>query len=517
LLYFTSDTKASYLIHIGLMTEIHPTEPIADSSSEISALFREGRQSVFKNFKRGDKGFTLVEILVVLFIIAIVTSIAIPAALQQRHKSVDATMKADLLKVSTGLETALSGWKGVPPADIPLTFVAPTWSVVNGGTTIISGTASSGNTISGELWADGSYCAQVANPDGSNNWIYRSDTQQITTTTCPGTALGGLGSLPTSTTVTLPTAPGNLTAANTASVDNSVDVSWTAVSGATGYAVSITGVAPVTVAGTSTTIPNVNGGDTTVVVRALNSSGSGLASSTSLIVNGGTLFTSGLTTPLSTAAGSATLSRIQFGSIGLGLGGSSLTSDAATIKFATNAAQATGAWIAGRTDGGINWYTQNAGGAVILNLSLTTAGLVSVTDFDVSSPTSATSTTTGAFNVVGGAGIQGALWVGGLLTATNGISTGVPVTTTTNYTMLSINSSIIVNNSSATTLTLLSPASNIGRMIYIKSISGGTVVSASSNVVPVGTATAGTAILAAGPKWAMLQSDGTNWVIMAGN
>jgi hypothetical protein len=52
----------------------------------------------------------------------------------------------------------------------------------------------------------------------------------------------------------------------------------------------------------------------------------------------------------------------------------------------------------------------------------------------------------------------------------------------------------------------------------IKTIAAFTVVSASSNVVPINTASAGTAILAAtAGKWATLVSNGTNWVVMQSN
>jgi len=48
-----------------------------------------------------------------------------------------------------------------------------------------------------------------------------------------------------------------------------------------------------------------------------------------------------------------------------------------------------------------------------------------------------------------------------------------------------------------------------------KNLQAQTVVSASSNVVPIGTAVPGTAILPATiGAWATLVSDGTNWVVM---
>lgn len=63
---------------------------------------------------------------------------------------------------------------------------------------------------------------------------------------------------------------------------------------------------------------------------------------------------------------------------------------------------------------------------------------------------------------------------------------------------------------------LVPAASFIGRVVVIKTIAAYTVVSASSNVVPINSATAGNAILAAtAGKWAEMVSDGSNWIIMA--
>ena len=85
------------------------------------------------------------------------------------------------------------------------------------------------------------------------------------------------------------------------------------------------------------------------------------------------------------------------------------------------------------------------------------------------------------------------------------------------YSMLAADSSLIFTTTN-NTLTLLSAASYSGRILYVKNITANSVTSASSNVVPIGSATAGTAILAAtAGKFAMLQSDGTNWIIMLAN
>jgi len=97
-----------------------------------------------------------------------------------------------------------------------------------------------------------------------------------------------------------------------------------------------------------------------------------------------------------------------------------------------------------------------------------------------------------------------------------GYSAAAPTIKTGNYSQGIHDYSLIFNGSGSITLTLLAAATYPGKILYVKTIAAQTVVSASSNVKPIDTDTAGTAILAAtAGKWAMLQSDGTNWVIMA--
>jgi hypothetical protein len=87
---------------------------------------------------------------------------------------------------------------------------------------------------------------------------------------------------------------------------------------------------------------------------------------------------------------------------------------------------------------------------------------------------------------------------------------------TANFSVGDTETYIICNGAGSLTATLPAAASWSGRSIYIKTIAAQTVVSASSNVKPIGSNTAGTAILAASAgAWALLVSDGTNWVVMA--
>lgn len=76
----------------------------------------------------------------------------------------------------------------------------------------------------------------------------------------------------------------------------------------------------------------------------------------------------------------------------------------------------------------------------------------------------------------------------------------------------------LINDKSGSTCTVTLPDATLwpGRVLTFKNLQLQTVVSASSNVVPIGSATPGTAILPlVVGAWATLVSDGTNWVIMS--
>jgi hypothetical protein len=106
----------------------------------------------------------------------------------------------------------------------------------------------------------------------------------------------------------------------------------------------------------------------------------------------------------------------------------------------------------------------------------------------------------------------------GNISATGGFASAVSTTKTSNYSMTVADSSLIFNGAGSLTLTLLAAATYPGRWLTIKTIAAQTVVSATSNVVPMVGGAAGTAILAGtAGKWVNLQSDGVNWIIMAGN
>jgi hypothetical protein len=104
------------------------------------------------------------------------------------------------------------------------------------------------------------------------------------------------------------------------------------------------------------------------------------------------------------------------------------------------------------------------------------------------------------------------------LTIANYLTRSAPVTKTADFTV-AVSENWLINNKAAATCTVTLPAaaSFTGREIMIKNLQAFTVVSASSNVVPLAGGAAGTAILSANAgRFCTLVSDGTNWIIMAG-
>jgi hypothetical protein len=106
----------------------------------------------------------------------------------------------------------------------------------------------------------------------------------------------------------------------------------------------------------------------------------------------------------------------------------------------------------------------------------------------------------------------------GFTTHIGAIGRGAPVTKTGNFTLAITENWIICNGTATITVTLPAASSWTGREVMLKTIAAFTVVSASSNVVPLVGGAASTAILAAtAGKYATLVSDGTNWIIMQAN
>lgn len=110
---------------------------------------------------------------------------------------------------------------------------------------------------------------------------------------------------------------------------------------------------------------------------------------------------------------------------------------------------------------------------------------------------------------------QALTWNGTSWVNTNYESVVSPITYTADFTVTT--AKWVINNKSGSTATATLPAASTypGRSLTFKNMQAQLVVSASSNVVPIDSTTAGTAILLnVVGNWATMVSDGTNWVIM---
>ena len=168
--------------------------------------------------------------------------------------------------------------------------------------------------------------------------------------------------------------------------------------------------------------------------------------------------------------------------------------------------------------------TSSGGATPALTLSTTITGLLKGNGTAISAATSgtdyapATSGTSilygngsgGFSNVTVGSGLS---FSAGTLSASSGTA---PATKTADFTV-SATETWLINNKSGSTCTVTLPAASsyTGRELTFKNMQAQSLVSASSNVVPIDSTVAGTAILLnVVGNWATMVSDGTNWVIM---
>jgi hypothetical protein len=177
---------------------------------------------------------------------------------------------------------------------------------------------------------------------------------------------------------------------------------------------------------------------------------------------------------------------------------------------AATAAGTTGQVLTATTGGAPTWASPATSGTV------TSVSVVSANGF---AGTVATATSTPAITI--STSITGVLKGNGTAISAAVANTdyqgvAAPVTKTADFTVA--NGEIwYINNKSGSTCTVTLPAASSwsGRQLSFKNMQAQTLVSASSNVVPIDSTSAGTAVLlGVVGNWATLVSDGTNWIIM---
>ena len=286
------------------------------------------------------------------------------------------------------------------------------------------------------------------------------------------TAAGTTGQVLTATTGGAPTWAAPATSGTVTSVAASVP----AFLSITGSPITTSGTLAITYSGTA--LPVANGG-------------TGLTAGTS----GGVLYYSAT----GTLASSALLT--QYGVVyGGGAGAAPVSTAAGT----------TGQVLTATTSGAPTWSSPATSGTV------TTVSVVSANGF---AGTVATATSTPAITLT--TSITGVLKGNGTAISaavanTDYIPLSTVLTKTADYTITGTDTWII-NNKTGSALVLTFPAASswTGRSITVKNMQAQLVNSASSNIVPIDSTTAGTAILLGViGNWAHLVSDGTNWVVM---
>lgn len=109
-----------------------------------------------------ENGNTLMELLVVIIIIGVLASIAIPVLIGQRRKAVDASLQSDLRTIATSMEAGRAASGELPTTADDIRADAVT---------------SPGNTVSVAVSGD-DFCLTGDHPDGigpSHAWVFDTE------------------------------------------------------------------------------------------------------------------------------------------------------------------------------------------------------------------------------------------------------------------------------------------------------------------------------------------------------
>ena len=307
--------------------------------------------------------------------------------------------------------------------------------------------------------------------------------------------------------------------------------------GSGGTVTSVTGTAPVVSSGGNTpaiSMPaattSVNGYLTSTDWTTFNSKGSGTVTSVAALTLGTTgtdlssTVATGTTTPVITlqvptasASNRGALSAADWTTFN-NKGNGTVTSVTGTAPVVSSGGATPAISMAAATTSvsgyltSTDWNTFNGkGSGTVTSVSVVSANGLAGT-IATATTTPAITLTTSITGILKGNGTA----ISAAVANTDYVPLSTVLTKTADYTITGTDTWII-NNKTGSSLTLTFPAASSwpGRYITVKNLQTQTVVSASSNIVPIGSAVAGTAILlGVVGNWATMVSDGTNWVIM---
>lgn len=134
-------------------------------------------------------GFTLVELLVVMIILAVLAGIAVPVLLNQRGKAVDSDLKGDVRNVAAALENHYAGVHqyGAASQSGRTVTIGAEDVTVSPNTTVAVVALADATTVAGAWATAAGFCVTATNPRGkaAGGVKYNSLAGGLTTATCP--------------------------------------------------------------------------------------------------------------------------------------------------------------------------------------------------------------------------------------------------------------------------------------------------------------------------------------------